>query len=125
MLTRRRKSPILVPRFSFSLSHKDTGKQKERNGERKKDEAKRPKKRNIQRKVDKKKEAIIKATGVLLMPELLHRLEEGALEKLSLILSEVRPPPGPPSLQCWAGGCAASALINPSHPKPDVVRSQH
>ena len=64
MLTRRRKSPILVPRFSFSLSHKDTGKQKERNGERKKDEAKRPKKRNIQRKVDKKKEAIIKATGV-------------------------------------------------------------
>ena len=46
------------------------------------------------------------------MPELLHRLEEGALEKWSLILSEVRPPPAPPSLQCWAGGCAASALIN-------------
>ena len=46
------------------------------------------------------------------MPELLQGLEEGALEKWSLILSEVRPPPGPPSLQCWAGGCAASALIN-------------
>ena len=46
------------------------------------------------------------------MPELLHRLEERALEKWSLMVSEGRPPPAPPSLQCWAGGCGASALIN-------------
>ena len=53
----------------------------------------------------------------MLMPELLRRLEEGALQKLSFILSEGRRPPAPPSLQCWAGGCTASALILAPPPK--------